>query len=225
MAIWNERTIRGTVAELHGSTEEVNSKSREIIWRDPTDTAMVLGSAQDESVLDADAVCTRNISIVRRSSGGGAVLVKPSNMIWFDIMLPRDDVHWTDDVNVSFLWIGHAIARALKTCRVQGITTQGAINQRNQWTSLVCYAGIGPGESSVWGKKVIGISQKRKRMVAHYHCNVIREFDATEFVSLLRLEGNLRRELTTSLQRNVGELPKLDVDLFRSALRAALNEV
>jgi hypothetical protein len=43
---------------------------------------------------------------------------------------------------------------------------------RSPWTPMVCFAGLGPGEVTVDGAKVVGISQRRTRVGALFQCAV-----------------------------------------------------
>ena len=53
------------------------------------------------------AFCAANgIDVVRRRSGGGAVYVHPTESFWIDIVVPRGDALWNDDIGKSMWWIG-----------------------------------------------------------------------------------------------------------------------
>ena len=38
------------------------------------------------------------MDVVRRRSGGGAVLVGAGEQVWVEVWIPRDDALWDDDV-------------------------------------------------------------------------------------------------------------------------------
>ena len=54
----------------------------------PTGPAVVLGSTQSPDVVDADAAAVGGVAVVRRRSGGGAVLVTPEDPVWIDLWVP-----------------------------------------------------------------------------------------------------------------------------------------
>ena len=56
------------------------------------------------------------------------------------------------------------------------------------WSEAVCFAGRGPGEVSVDGRKVVGISQRRTREGAWFQCAALLEWRPRELVDLLGLE-------------------------------------
>ena len=75
--------------------------------------AVVLGSTQPFELVDTEAARTAGIEVVRRRSGGGAVLVTPDDPVWIDLWVPTGDDHWSADVTAAFAWAGATWARAL----------------------------------------------------------------------------------------------------------------
>jgi len=53
------------------------------------------------------------------------------------------------------------------------------------WCRQVCFAGIGPGEVTIDGHKVVGMSQRRTRAGALFQCAALLEWDPDEMVRLL----------------------------------------
>ncbi len=132
----------------------------------------MLGSTQAPIAVDGIEVC-------RRRSGGGAVLVHPGDVLWIDVLLPRHDRLWDDDVGRAAHWLGEAWRDALG---VGVVHTGGMV--RSSWSSLICFAGVGPGEVLVDGAKVVGISQRRTRAGARFQCVVLRTWDPTELARI-----------------------------------------
>ena len=60
-----------------------------IWWHDVAGPALVLGSSQPDSTIDLDACSRAGIEVVRRRSGGGAVLLVPGEVVWLDVIVPR----------------------------------------------------------------------------------------------------------------------------------------
>jgi lipoate-protein ligase A len=132
----------------------------------PTSTALVLGSTQDEP-----AVAPAGLEVVRRRSGGGAVLVGPDDPLWVDVDLPATDPLWVDDVGRSFRWLGEAWAGALTDLGLAVATHDGPF-EPGPWGRLVCFAGRSPGEVLADGAKVVGLAQRRTRAGARFQCAV-----------------------------------------------------
>jgi lipoate-protein ligase A len=166
--------LRGTPAELHA--REIDWSRRSVTVCEATSTAVVLGSTQPEPPPGGTPT-------VRRRSGGGAVWVAPGDPMWVDVVVPRDDPQWDDDVGRAFWWLGEAWAEALggdaEVHRGSLCTTQ--------WSRQVCFAGLGPGEVTMGGRKVVGIAQRRTRHGALFQCAVLRTWDPGPLVARLGL--------------------------------------
>jgi lipoate---protein ligase len=148
--------------------------------------ALVLGSTQHEPAPNAE------IDVVRRRSGGGAVLVEPGGLVWVDVFVPAGDPLWEPDVGRAFLWLGQAWAAALGG----GTVHTGALC-RTPWSRDICFAGLGPGEVTVGGAKVVGMAQRRARAGALFQCAALRAWDPAPLVALLGLPPQAAVELAT----------------------------
>ena len=159
--------LTGTVAELHGRDPFAGGPidAPEVWWCDFTDAAIVLGSSQRGEVLDAAAVAARGLHVVRRRSGGGAVLLVPGAVIWIDLVLPAGA--WPGDVRASMSAAGHVRRTALLATgavAAQGLTVHAGGMVVRPWSAAVCFAGVGPGEVlDATGRKLVGLSQRRTR--------------------------------------------------------------
>lgn len=154
---------------------------------EPAAPAVVLGSAQRESVIDREAAERLGIELVRRRSGGGAVLLVPGEVLWVDVVLPRGDPRWHDDVGRAFHWLGEAWAEALVSVGVAAsdLAVHRGPMVRTAWSDLVCFAGLGAGEVTVDGRKAVGISQRRTRDAARFQCVVHRRWDGERLRAVL----------------------------------------
>jgi lipoate-protein ligase A len=179
-----ERTT-GDVAEFLEQSTVVGPDPAVLVFTPPRAT-LVLGSRQTEEVVDLDAAQARNIDVARRRTGGGAVLVDPDTSLWIDVALPCSHPLWVDDVRASPQWLGDCWNAALQGLGIAGQVHRGGL-ELTPWGSLVCFAGIGPGEVSVGKAKVVGISQRRTRDGARFQCLVYAGWDAGALVDLLRL--------------------------------------
>lgn len=212
------RTVTTTVGGAHG-VPFPEPLEREVWFFEPTDAAVVLGSAQPLATLDLAEIARRGLATVRRRSGGGAVLVEADASSWFDVWLPADDEHFEPDVGRSAHWLGERIVRAL---RLLGVDAEGPVEvgERTRWSSLVCFAALGSGEVLSAGRKVVGISQRRTRAGARFQAMVLHRFDPAATASLFALSEPERHALTATLTDSVGV-----VDLDRAALRGAIEAV
>ena len=134
-----------------------------------TGPALVLGSTQQADGVDRHAAAQAGVDVVRRRSGGGAVLVVPGDLVWIDVIVPRGDVLWDDDVARASFWLGEMWTEVVASFGVDAVMHRGAL-LGGDLARQVCFAGVGPGEVLVGGAKVVGISQRRTRNHARFQC-------------------------------------------------------
>jgi lipoate-protein ligase A len=168
---WSSSTFRAPAQELHEL--DLPECGRHIWVLEALRPAIVLGSTQPATDIDDAACAQAGIEIARRRSGGGAVQVGPGEALWIDVLVPHDDERWDADVGRAAWWVGEAWCGALDTVGVGGCSVHRAGMVRSAWSSVVCFAGVGPGEVlDARGAKVVGISQRRTRSMARFQCAV-----------------------------------------------------
>ena len=113
---------RGPAAALH---ERLVSDPAlpQIWWHDVTAPALVLGSAQDASVVDLPACRDAGVDVIRRRSGGGAVLLLPDEVVWFDVIVPSAHPLFVSDVRASMVWLGTHLQAMLPASQVRSLTS------------------------------------------------------------------------------------------------------
>ena len=144
---------------------------------------------------------------VRRRSGGGAVLMEPGGLVWVDVFVPAGDPLWQSDVGRAFAWLGDAWAGALGA----GATVHAGPLVTTAWSKLVCFAGLGPGEVTVAGAKVVGMAQRRTRAGALFQCAALREWRPDRLLDRLALDAGERRQVAEELA-GVAAGVELDAD-------------
>ena len=176
---WRVEHWEGPAGEFHGLDPEPVRAVRSVRVSNPV---IVLGSTQPSGDIDA-AVATRlGIEVARRRSGGGAVYLHPDHSTWVDITIPRDDDLWVDDVGSSMRWVGDAFASVLGPALAAGapVVHDGQF-RAGALARAYCFAGLAPGEVTVGGAKLVGISQRRGRHGARMQCVVYHHIDAGDF--------------------------------------------
>lgn len=162
---------RGTAAEFH-ERELPDDGQVHAWWFEVQAPALVLGSAQRDDVVDR-AACERvGVEVVRRRSGGGAVLLVPGLVVWLDLVLPADHPRWDADVGRAAWWVGDLWVDVLGRLGVPDAAAHRGPLQSSPWSRLVCHAGLGPGEVTAQGVKLVGISQRRTRHAARFQCSL-----------------------------------------------------
>jgi lipoate-protein ligase A len=177
---WVRHDWLGTASEFH----DMALPSERALWScSVTSPAIILGSTQQESDVDSDVASSLGLDVVRRRSGGGAVFVHPTESVWIDITIPRDDPLYVDDVSASMLWLGDVFVSALKPW-VNAETYRGSFDAGSYGHS-VCFASTSPGEVFVGDHKLVGISQRRSRDGARLQCVLYRSWHPNAWVSSL----------------------------------------
>ena len=179
-------------------------------WDVHAQGALVLGSSQTEDAVDAEALKKRRLGLLRRQSGGGAVLVVPEALVWIDVFIPKDDSMWEADVTKSALWLGEVWQATLAEFGISAEVHQGPY-QPGEWGNLVCFAGRAPGEVFVDGKKSIGISQRRTRQGARFQTALARRWNITDLSPLLHLSPQDRTRLEAETAIHPMPLPPPEV--------------
>ena len=171
---WTVERRDGGAGSLFSDSETAASRIVRVLSVDRP--ALVLGSTQ-RSVVPEDT----GVEVVRRRSGGGAVLLRPGETVWVDVVVPAADPLWSADVGRSFWWLGDVWASV-----VGGSVHRGSM-VRSTWSDAVCFAGVGPGEVLRDGRKVVGMASRRTRAGALFQCAVPLGWDPAAYVALLGL--------------------------------------
>jgi len=154
--------------------------------------ALVLGSTQHAGIADIGAAEKAGVAVVRRRSGGGAVLVGTGEVVWIDVFVPGGDRLWEHDVGRATHWLGRAWAATLASLGHGAEWHDGPL-VTGAWSALVCFAGLGPGEVRTGGAKVVGISQRRTREGALFQCAALLGWDPGPTLAVLMLDAAERR--------------------------------
>ncbi len=215
---WRVERRNGTPAVLHRLSAGAPREGRLVRVCRPLSAALVLGSAQRESDADLDNCREARVPVVRRRSGGGAVLVAPGAQLWVDVFVPRGDELFVQDVSASFLWLGEAWAEAIdgvapptgpggasgevdgigRACVHRGAPVVSELSAR------LCFLGAVPGEVFVAGRKVVGCSQRRDRDGAWFHTMALLEQEPARLTALMSFPPAEREEATRLLDAAEG---------------------
>lgn len=182
--------------------------------------ALVLGSTQPDDAVDRDAAAAAGVDVVRRRSGGGAVLLRRREVVWANVLVPRDDPLWDDDVGRAFHWLGQAWSEALASLGLAARWHEGPL-VRSPLSRTVCFAGLGPGEVTIDGRKVVGMAQRRTRAGALFQCAVALVWEPAALLDLLVLDDDARANALAELEATAAGTG-LDAPAVEDALVAHL---
>jgi lipoate---protein ligase len=177
---WVRHDWQGSASEFH---EMSLPSGRALWWCSVSSPAVILGSTQQETDVDSEIASSLGLDVVRRRSGGGAVFVHPTESVWIDITIPRDDPLYVDDVSASMLWMGDVFVAALKPWA--NAETYRGVFDAGAYGRSVCFASTSPGEVFVNDHKLVGISQRRGRDGARLQSVLYRSWQPTAWVPSL----------------------------------------
>jgi len=161
---WRVEQSHGDAGAFHTTDPQGDRSATFHTVAHPT---LVLGSSQPADSIDAAAAAAQGVELVRRRSGGGAVLLLPGEFVWLDLVIPAGDPLWLDDVGQAMVWVGELWQRALASLGVAGAVHHGSLVS-STWSRQVCFAGVGTGEVMAGSSKLVGISQRRTRTWARF---------------------------------------------------------
>lgn len=199
---WRIDERRAAASSLHASWPEVDASpgTRAAGICHVQSPAVVLGSTQPLGVVDPARAAGRGIGVVRRRSGGGAVLVDAGEPVWMDLWVPAGDPLWSDDVSRAFDWLGDAWVAALEGLGLTGLAAHRGGLACTRWSRQVCFGGVGRGEVvDRDGRKLVGLAQRRTRAGAWFHCACALHWEPRPLVELLVLNPAERSEAVDDL--------------------------
>ena len=193
-----------------------------LTWWAIEQPALVLGSAQPAEHVDERAAAAHGVDVLRRASGGGAVLLTPGDVVWGDLVIPPDHPRWSDDVVLAAEWVGDAWVEALVELGLAAASCERHHGNlvRSPWSTRVCFAGLGPGEVRWNGRKVVGISQRRSRHGARFQMAALLRWTPSAMVRLLALDDDDRLAARAALDVVATGLPVPAPALERAVARA-----
>lgn len=209
---WRVEIRAGDAASLH-AWGPPDRPSRVVRVLEVDRPALVLGSGQRQLDIDDRTAAAAGIEVVRRGSGGGAVLLVPGEHVWFDVWLPAADPLWVDDVVEAAGWLGEAWARVASGLGLDPVVVHLGPVSATKWSALVCFAGRGPGEVFVGDEqqKLTGVSQRRTREWVRMQVMVHRRWDAAATFRLLVGDPAVRRDAVEAHATTVAVVGEADV--------------
>jgi len=157
-------------------------------WSEP---AITIGYSQKaEAELDVERCRELGIAVVRRPTGGRALL--HTNELTYAVVAPVTLAPFNQGLKATFQAVSEALLMGL-----QGFGVQGDINKGKQRSgsarSPACFASLNHCEITVDGKKLVGSAQKRTSKAFLQHGSVIIESDHELFASLLKFKDESER--------------------------------
>lgn len=197
-------------------------------WSTVRSPGLVLGRLARDPDLDRAAIAAAGVAVVRRSSGGGPVLWD-RDLLSLDVVLPRGHRLAVDDVVAAYRWLGEAIADALRGLGVAGVEVIGVERARRARAhpgpaADACFGGLSPFEVLAGGRKVVGLSQARRRPGTLLQAGIPLALDAAGLARLMGRDAAFAAGLAATAA-GVRELaPGLSAERIVAAVDAAVAE-
>ena len=156
-------------------------------------TTLVVGTAQLEASIARAACEAEGIPVIRRGSGGGAVLCDPG-LLEVDVALPAGHPLLDADVTESYQFFGQAWIDALAVLDVEGrlvtIAEARALpDERRAAARVACYAGLSPYEVvDPAGRKLVGLCQRRRSGAALFQSSLACGRDPADVVRYVHVD-------------------------------------
>ncbi len=172
-------------------------------WSAPT---LSLGYAQNvDRHVNRDVCVQRNVPVVRRLTGGKAVL--HDKELTYAIIGHPNRFPYHNDLMDSYKIIGEAFVRSFE---IMGIRAEMAENRQNRvrkGAMSSCFAAPSAYEILVAGRKILGSAQKRTAGGILQHGSLLFQYCSNDWESLLSKMTAVDSSHVTSLKRELSEVP------------------
>lgn len=148
-----------------------------------------LGYGQGVEVVDKDRLAAANMGIVRRPTGGGAIL--HADEVTYSVVLPAGHDLAKGSIVESYQRISRALVDGLRSLGVMG---QAESVRHAVPNTVVCFEIPSHYEPTVGGKKIIGSAQARKHNAVLQHGSIPLMGDVARICEVLAYDTEAERE-------------------------------
>ncbi len=156
-------------------------------WNPP---CLSLGHAQPFSDVDVNRLKERGWEVVRRATGGRAIL--HTDELTYSVIAPNDEPLVAGTVLESYNRFAQALLTAVKNIELPVELKEGKANE-NAMPNPVCFEVPSTYEITVGGKKLIGSAQARKKEGVLQHGSLPLIGDLTRICEVLAFENESAR--------------------------------
>ena len=185
-------------------------------WNRPT---ISLGRLQKESIiLDPEIVSCENMAVIKRPTGGRAVL--HSNEVTYSFAFHGGLCEtYGNTVHATYMMVSKALVAGINTLGAQATLSQGCYTREAAQAEqkLPCYLSTIPYEVEIEGKKLIGSAQRRQSYGVIQHGSIPLDSSYRDVVEYEQGSTALKKERrhalelkSISLKEALGTLPSFD---------------
>lgn len=170
--------------------------------------SLSLGLAQPFSDVDTLSLAEKGWDIVRRPTGGRAIL--HADEITYSICAPDDDAHVSRSVLESYRILSTGLLKALQAFNIQADSKPKPPQDRQKNVNPVCFQSPSDYEITFQGKKLIGSAQARRLHGVLQHGAIPLFGDITRIITVLNYPTeNARVEAKIQLQQYATNMVEL----------------
>jgi len=162
-------------------------------WQPP---AVSLGRHQPLAEIDADAAAARGYEVVRRPTGGRAIL--HIDEFTYSVAAPESEPRMAGGVMDAYLRISNALTLGLQTLGVAADKAPGSVRVGKD-VSAACFEAPSAYEITAGPRKLMGSAQSRRAGYVLQHGSLPLVGDITRLIDVLALDADaadaLRRDL------------------------------
>lgn len=187
-------------------------------WSIPT---LSLGKHQKDSSIDKTFLKNHNFGLVRRPTGGRAVLHNKEITYLFSIS--SKDERLPRNVIQSYMKISEGLTMALKAL---GVNCDVQKNKKEAISKDICYDSPSLYEVTIDGKKLIGSAQYRNEKYILQHGSIPNQFDYRDYVDSFKIKN--KKQMISHLQKNVADIREylgrnLSYDEFANEIKKSFS--
>ena len=169
-------------------------------WQPP---AVSLGRHQPLAEIDLAAAAAHGYEVVRRSTGGRAIL--HIDELTYAVAAPADEPRVRGGVMDAYLRLSNALLAGLQRLGLQADKAAGSV-RAGPGVSAACFEAPSAYEITAAGRKLIGSAQSRRARYVLQHGSLPLTGDITRLVDVLALPPTERERLRTQLAQRAGNL-------------------
>ena len=151
-----------------------------------------LGHAQPLSDIDTEALSAKGWDIVRRPTGGRAIL--HADELTYSICAPVDDPHVSGNILESYRRLSTGLLKALEISGIPADAKPKEKLDKAKSTDPVCFQYPSDYEITYQGRKLIGSAQARRGQGVLQHGAIPLNGDISRIVSVLNYSDEEQRE-------------------------------
>jgi lipoyl(octanoyl) transferase len=185
---WNMAVDEAILEHAQAGRGESKPTLRLYAWKP---ACLSLGHAQPFSDVDVSRLKERGWEVVRRMTGGRAIL--HTDELTYSVIAPNDEPRVEGSVLESYNRLAQALSFAVKHLELPVELKEGKADG-NETPNPICFEVPSTYEITVDGKKLVGSAQARKKEGVLQHGSLPLTGDLTRICQALIFENELARE-------------------------------